>query len=114
VAAGVRAVAESFDLAAAAAAPAARGYQALAAKAADGVTTTGAFEEPERWEFEWEHEYTKAAWLDQLPTLGAFTRLPPAVLAPILDAVATVIDQHGGHVPVHYTTIAATARRRQP
>ena len=42
---------------------------------------------PEQWRFDWEHSYTRDEWLDQLPTQGALTQLPPDELAEVLDGV---------------------------
>lgn len=87
------------------------GYEALFAKAADGIRETGWFGEPEQWRFEWEQVYTRDEWLDQLPTSGAFTRLPPDTLARVLEGIGAAIDALGGRFTVHYTTVAGTAVR---
>jgi SAM-dependent methyltransferase len=84
-------------------------YQAMFAKAADGIRQAGAFGEPEQWRFDWELSYTRDEWLDLLPTTGALTQLPPGKLAEVLDRVGAAIDQTGGSLTMPCTTLAATA-----
>ncbi|MFJ3306282.1 class I SAM-dependent methyltransferase [Streptomyces sp. NPDC086549] len=90
---------------------AADGYAALCAKAADGIREVGAFADPEQWRFDWEQAYTRDEWLDQLPTQGAFTRLPRAGLEEVLSGVGAAIDAAGGSFTMRYATLAVTARR---
>ncbi|MEV4441480.1 class I SAM-dependent methyltransferase, partial [Streptomyces sp. NPDC049577] len=87
------------------------GYRALSAKAADGMRNTGTFGEPEQWRYDWRWTYTRDAWLAQLPTLGAFTRLPPDALTELLAGVGTAVDAMGGGFTARYTTLAVTAVR---
>lgn len=87
------------------------GYWSLLTKAADGIRGTGTFGEPEQWHFDWEATYTRDAWLDQLPTQGALTRLPPDDVARVLDAVGAAVDAMGGSFPMRYATVALTAER---
>ena len=87
------------------------GYQGLFSKAADGIRAAGAFSEPEQWRFDWERSYTRDEWLDQLPTLGALTRLPPDLLAQVLDGVGAAIDARAGSFTLPYATVAVTAAR---
>ena len=86
-------------------------YQPLFAKIADGIRQVGGFGEPEQWRFDWEHAYTRDEWLDQLPTLGALTQLPPDKLTQVLDAVGAAIDAMGGRFAMPYTTVVITAAR---
>jgi len=88
------------------------GYQPLFAKIADGIREVGGFSEPEQWLFEWERTYARDEWLDQLPTSGTLTQLPPDKLAEILDAVGAAIDTLGGTITVPYATVVVTAARR--
>ncbi|MFI6383326.1 hypothetical protein ACIBKX_28210 [Streptomyces sp. NPDC050658] len=60
----------------------------------------------------WEREYTRDEWLDQLPTQGAFTRLPPDQLAQVLEAVGAAIDAMGGRFTMPYATVAVMATTR--
>ncbi|MEU1944612.1 class I SAM-dependent methyltransferase [Streptomyces sp. NPDC020125] len=85
--------------------------QAILTKAADGMRESGAFAEPEQWRFDWERTYTRDAWLDQIPTQGAFTRLPPAKLAEVLEGVGAAIDAMGGSFTMPYATVVITATR---
>lgn len=87
------------------------GYQALAAKAADGIRTAGGFSEPEQWRFDWEHTYTRDAWLDQLPTHGSLTQLPAERLDEVLAGVGAAVDAVGGSFVMRYETVAVTAVR---
>jgi SAM-dependent methyltransferase len=86
-------------------------YQALVTKAADGIRKVGGFGDPEQWRFDWERSYTREAWLDQLPTSGALTRLPSDKLAEVLEAVGAAIDAMGDSFTMPYTTVAVTAAR---
>ncbi|MCD9195067.1 class I SAM-dependent methyltransferase [Streptomyces albireticuli] len=91
--------------------PAAEAYTALGTKAADGIREAGAFTTPEPWRFDWEQPYTRDEWLDQLPSQGAFTRLPRAELEEVLAGVGTAIDAAGGGFTMRYATVAVTATR---
>jgi hypothetical protein len=87
------------------------GYQVLFTRAADGIRQVGGFGDPEQWRSDWERSYTREEWLDQLPTSGALTRLPPDKLAEVLEGVGAVIDAMGGSFTMPYTTVAVTAAR---
>jgi SAM-dependent methyltransferase len=84
-------------------------YQAMYAKAADGIRQAGGFDDVEQWRFDWERSYTRDQWLDMLPTTGALTQFPPDQLATVLDCVGAAIDTIGGGFTMTYTTLAATA-----
>ncbi|WP_174889811.1 class I SAM-dependent methyltransferase [Acrocarpospora pleiomorpha] len=86
-------------------------YQAMFSKAADAIRDAGGFSDPEQWRFDWEQPYTRHAWLDQLPTTGALTRLPPDKLTEVLEGVGTAIDAVGGSFTMRYATVAVTATR---
>ncbi len=86
-------------------------YQPLFAKIAAGIREAGGFGEPEQWRFDWECTYTRDEWLDQLPTLGGLTQLPPDKLAEVLQGVGAAIDAMGGSFTMPYTTVAVTAAR---
>ena len=86
-------------------------YQALCGTAADGIRRAAAFGDPQQWRFGWDRRYTRDQWLDQLPTLGGHTLLPPATLADLLAGAGAAIDAAGGSFTMHYTTVAATAAR---
>lgn len=100
-----------FDFRAALTRPAAVPYRAILDKAADGIRAAGCFGEPEQWRYDWEFTYTRDAWLDVVPTQGAFTRLPAAALAEVLEAAGSAIDARGGSVTMPYATMAVTAQR---
>ena len=37
----------------------------------------GGFGEPQTWRFDWSRPYTRAEWLDVVPTFGGHSLLPP-------------------------------------
>jgi SAM-dependent methyltransferase len=86
-------------------------YQQLLTAAADAIRETGAFAEPEQWEYAWNRTYDREQLLDLLPTHGVLTRLPPDQLARVLDAIGGVVDSVGGSVTMSYTAVAVIARR---
>jgi SAM-dependent methyltransferase len=86
-------------------------YQRLYARFADAIGEVGGFSDLEQRRFEWERSYTRDEWLDQLPTSGALTRLPPDRLAEVLEGVGAAIDAMGGGFTMPYATVAVTAAR---
>jgi SAM-dependent methyltransferase len=91
--------------------PGADGYLALTARAAEGVRQAGAFGEPEQWRFDWERHVTRDQWLDEVPTSGLYTRLPPAELRELLDGIGAAVDAAGGGFTIRYATVVCTAAR---
>ncbi|MEU4692505.1 class I SAM-dependent methyltransferase [Actinoplanes sp. NPDC023714] len=75
-------------------------------RAADGIRRSGRFEEPELWTFAWEHTYTRAEWLDLVPTSGGHNLLPPEELEALLTHLAAVLDDT---VTIGYRTMVTTA-----
>ncbi len=100
-----------FNLAGQATRSAVELYQPLFDKIADGIREARQFSEPEQWRFDWECTYSRDEWLDQLPTLGSLTQLPPDKLKQVQDGVGAAIDAMGGSFAMHYTTVAVTAAR---
>jgi SAM-dependent methyltransferase len=94
--------------------PALEVYQAGFTKAADGIREAGGFGAPEQWRFDWEHSYSRDEWLDQLPTQGPLTRLPPDKLTEVLEGVGAAIDALGGRFTMPYVTVAVTATLERP
>ena len=92
-------------------APGAAAYSGLSAKAADGIRETGAFGDPQAWEFEWDRPYTRDEWLEQVPTSGFAARLQADTMEQILVGVGAAIDAAGGGFMAHYTTVAVAAAR---
>jgi SAM-dependent methyltransferase len=86
-------------------------YRSAYRQVADTLRATGAFAEPELWQFDWERPYTRDQWLALLPTTGGLTRLRPDQIDPILGAVGSAIDALGGTFTMHYTTLATSAVR---
>jgi SAM-dependent methyltransferase len=89
-------------------------YQLMCDKAADGIRQAGEFGEPEQWQFDWDRPYTRAEWLDQVPTFGGHSLLPPATMTELLAGIGAAIDAAGGGFTMHYATMAVTAERRSP
>jgi SAM-dependent methyltransferase len=87
------------------------GYQALLARATNGIRSVGGFDDPEQWRFDWVQTYTREEWLDQLPTQATLTWFPPDRLAKVLDGVGAAVDAVGGSFTMSYTTVVVTAAR---
>ena len=86
-------------------------YLRMCAKAADGFRQAGAFGGPEQRRFGWDRSYTRREWLDQVPTFGGHTQLPPAKLGDLLAGIGAANDAVGGSFTIRYTTVAVTAAR---
>jgi hypothetical protein len=86
-------------------------YQALYAKAADGIRQVGGFAEPQLWRYDWARAYPRDELLDLIRTSGGLTSLPPEAVAEVLAAVATAADELGGGVTLPYATWGLTAIR---
>jgi SAM-dependent methyltransferase len=86
-------------------------YRTLCEKTAGELRETGAFDEPAQWGFQWRRTYTRDEWLDQLPTSGALTRVPPDRLAELLAGVGSAIDSLGGSFTMPYETVVVVAAR---
>ena len=88
-------------------------YAPLFGRAADGLRQArpGAFDEPSQWHFGWERPYTKDDWLEQVPTFGGHSQLPPDKLAELLDGIGDVIVSVGGSFTMGYTAVVVTASR---
>ncbi|AGL18535.1 bifunctional 2-polyprenyl-6-hydroxyphenol methylase/3-demethylubiquinol 3-O-methyltransferase UbiG [Actinoplanes sp. N902-109] len=84
-------------------------YAVMFGKAADGIRAAGGFTEPEQWQYRWQHVYQRDDWLDQIPTQGTHTRLPPDTLAAILAGVGAAIDANGGSFTMNYLAVTVTA-----
>jgi SAM-dependent methyltransferase len=87
------------------------GYRIMFTTAADGMSAATGFGEPEQWRFDREGSYTREQWLDQLPTTGPLTRLPPGQLDEVLAGVGAAIDAMGGRFTTRDTTVVVTATR---
>ena len=87
------------------------GYKVLCANAADGIRQAASFGEPEEWRFDWERSYSRDEWLDQLPTAGGHSRLPPAQLEALIEGTGIAIDTLGGSFTMPYSAVVVTAVR---
>ena len=88
------------------------GYQPILAAITNAIRAADAFDTPRRHDLQWEHTYTSAQWLAQVPTFGGHSRLPQTQLAQLLNGLAAAIHSAGGALPVTYTALTITAERR--
>jgi SAM-dependent methyltransferase len=86
-------------------------YDTMAGKAAEGMRQAGAFGGPEQWRFEWDRPYARDEWLEQVPTFGGHSRIPPARQRELLAGLGAAIDAAGGSFTMSFTTLAVTATR---
>jgi hypothetical protein len=86
-------------------------YQTFLTRVADAIRGVGGFGDPSQWRFDWTRDYTREEWLDQLPTTGGMTGLPPDKRAEVLASVGAAIDALGGGFTMRYATVAVTATR---
>jgi SAM-dependent methyltransferase len=86
-------------------------YSMMCATAADGIRAAGGFGAPQQWACDWQRSYTRDEWLDQVPTHGGHSQLPPATVAEVLAGIGAAIDAVGGSFPMRYTTMAVIAVR---
>jgi SAM-dependent methyltransferase len=91
--------------------PASVQYLTMCDRAADGMRQAGAFGDPQTWRFDWSRPYTRAQWLDQVPTFGGHSLLPPGVQAGLLAGIGAAVDAVGGAFTVNFATLVATAAR---
>jgi hypothetical protein len=61
--------------------------------------------------FDWDRPYTRDQWLEQVPTFGGHSQIPPARQQEILAGTGAAIDALGGSFTMHYATVAVTAAR---
>ncbi len=87
------------------------GYALLLTKATDGMRAVGAFSGPDQWQLDWERSFTRDEWLDQVPTFGGHSMLPPARLEELLAGIGAAVDAVGGSFVMRYVTVVVTATR---
>jgi SAM-dependent methyltransferase len=78
----------------------------------EALAVCGLFESAEERRYAWSLDYTRAAWLDLLPTVSAYRTMAPDRRASLLDGIGAAIDGLGGTIRVHYHTRLVTAVRR--
>src|SRR6202453_3836615 len=83
-------------------------YSAFFTKAEAGIRAADAFTEPERWRFDWDRRYTRAEWLDAVPSFGGHSQFPPAALEAILTGLSTAIEAAGGAFGGTFTAVAVS------
>jgi SAM-dependent methyltransferase len=76
------------------------------------LAACGLFEPAEERRYTWSRDYTRAAWLDLLPTVSAYLMLAPDQRVALLDGIGAAIDGLGGTIRVDYQTRLVTAVRR--
>ena len=84
-------------------------YTPVLDNATDGIGQTGRFSEPEQWQFDWERPYTCEEWLEQLPTIGGHSRIPPEKLAELVRGIGGVIGTACGNFTVGYAAVVLIA-----
>ncbi|HMK97361.1 MAG TPA: class I SAM-dependent methyltransferase, partial [Acidimicrobiales bacterium] len=89
--------------------PGLEAYATIFATTADGIQATGAFGEPEQWQFDWERTYTREEWLEQVPTFGGHSQFPPDILDQLMVGIGAAIDAVGGTFLMGYTAAVITA-----
>jgi SAM-dependent methyltransferase len=75
------------------------------------LEAAGGFESIDVRKYDWHQRYSRAEWLDQLPTHSDHRILAPDKLRAVLREIGDVIDGLGGSVLVHYDTMLVTALR---
>lgn len=88
-----------------------KAYEKGAVTTGERFGEVGGFGEPEQWRFSWERHYTRAEWLDFVPTQGFLTRLTAEQRTPILEAVGNAIDDLGGSFVLSTVTVGVALRR---
>ena len=86
-------------------------YSAFFDKSENGLTEAGGFAEPERWRYDWQRTYTRAEWLDMVPTSGGMSTLPPDQLNALLTGLSEAVDAYGDTFTMDFTTVAVTTTR---
>lgn len=89
-------------------------YAPILDNTAGGLRHTAAFDEPERWQFDWERRYSRSEWVDAVPTFGGHSHIPSAKLVQLLEGIGEVVDAAGGSFVMGYNTVVLTARRTGP
>jgi SAM-dependent methyltransferase len=87
------------------------GHSQILDAAAAGITASGGFDVPKRLRFDWERDYTRDQWLDQVPTFGGHSTFAAEKLDRLLTGIATTIDHIGGSFTMHYAAMALIAPR---
>ncbi|MEW2499193.1 class I SAM-dependent methyltransferase [Amycolatopsis sp. NPDC047767] len=85
-------------------------YKPIIDKTEEALDKIG-FHNPKRHLYTWQQNYTRAEYLDLLPTQGGLTRVPQAQQEEVLTAVGAAIDARGGQFACDYTTVLFTATR---
>jgi SAM-dependent methyltransferase len=85
------------------------GYEQLAGAATAGIWASRAFGTVSRHDIPWQVEYTRDAWVDQVPTMAWHERLSPKALDRVLQGNADVIDSLGGTITMPHTISVTTA-----
>jgi SAM-dependent methyltransferase len=85
------------------------GYARILEAAADGVRRSGRFGEPEQLRFDWQQTYDRDEWLDQVPTFGGHSLIPPDQMEELLDGIGSAIDAVGGSFVMGYAAMVVMA-----
>jgi SAM-dependent methyltransferase len=74
-----------------------------------GLIETGRFSAPQLRSYPWDVVYTRAEWLDLLPTHSDHRALPQVRLEQLLASIGDVIDAMGGSFTMGYQAVLITA-----
>ena len=84
------------------------GYAVLGARA---LAQAAGFGPAEEWRFDWQRTFTRAAWLDLVPTMGGFSRMTPGQQDGLLTGMGAAVDSFGGSFTMTSATVVLTATR---
>jgi SAM-dependent methyltransferase len=85
--------------------PGLEGYSQFFSKAEDGIRRAGTFSEPREERFDWQQAYSKDEWLDQVPTFGGHSLIPPDRMEKLLQGIGSEIDAVGGSFVMDYAAV---------
>lgn len=88
------------------------GYDTIITKITDGIEGAHAFTTPEQHQWSWTRRYTRAEWLDQVPTHGGHSRIPSPALTELLGKIGSSIDENGGYFDMPYIAVNLAAHTR--
>ncbi|MFG1625859.1 hypothetical protein [Kribbella sp. NPDC049227] len=86
-------------------------YLVFLGRAADGMRESGAFDEPERWQFPWSRPYSRDEWIEQVRTGGDASQFDPSKFDDLLTGIGAAVDAAGGSFQMNFIALTLTATR---
>lgn len=86
-------------------------HQRILNRTARGLTDSGAFDAPRVRRYPWQQTFTRAQWLEVVPTFGGHALLETEQADELMDAIGSAIDAVGGSFTMSYETLLVTATR---